>query len=233
MDVDHAGPDVVFELGQPLVLPVDEVDVGGAVVEHVDASERSTVAATCARPARRDVTSTCIADRVAADRGCDGLGAVERDVGDDDLRALGRHRGGAGAPHARAAADDERHLASEPASPLLLCDLNGCQGRYWPSPGSARPPRRPRPRRPRRRARPVDRAPARAARDRERLAQDVVLHQVRRLLVARHAVGERQHDVMRRRRRDAELAVRVLADLQPLELGHPGEALEAGSEPTQ
>ena len=39
VDVDDAPPDVVLELGETLVLRVDEVDVRGAVVEDVDPAE--------------------------------------------------------------------------------------------------------------------------------------------------------------------------------------------------
>ena len=59
-------------------------------------------------------TSTATATAAAA-RG-HRLGAREVDVGDRDARALGRHRDRAGPAHARAAADDERHLALEPSA---------------------------------------------------------------------------------------------------------------------
>ena len=72
--------------------------------------------------------------QAAAARGHD-LGALERDVGDDDARALGGHRDGAGPAHARAAADDERDLALEPSAHGRSSRRAwyGCQGRYWPS----------------------------------------------------------------------------------------------------
>jgi hypothetical protein len=111
MDVDHACPHVVLELGQPFVLCVDEVDVGCAVIEHVEATKTLDGLRHDALDAlgRRDVDMH--RRRVLADCCGDGLGAVEREVGDDDLRAVGRHRGRAGPPHPGAAADDERDLS--------------------------------------------------------------------------------------------------------------------------
>ena len=58
-----------------------------------------------------------------------------------------------------------------------------------------------------------------------------MLHQVRSLLMAFDAVRQRQHDVMRGRRGEPELAVRVLADLQPFVLGDPGEPVKAPDRP--
>src|SRR5207247_4047040 len=75
---------------------------------------------------------------------------------------------------------------------------------------------------------PVEPSPARAGRDRQRVTEDVVLNQMRGLLMPLDAVGQRQQDVMRGGRGDSELSVRVLADLQPFVRRNPGEALEAG-----
>src|SRR5215471_5987626 len=59
-------------------------------------------------------------------------------------------------------------------------------------------------------------APCRAVGDRQRLREDVVLHHRCRLLVTVDDVRQREQHVLVRGGRDAELAVRVLADLQAL-----------------
>ena len=120
VDVDDAAPDVVVELGQARVLRVDEVNVRGAVVEGVDAAEASDGLGdeVLHELGRGDVDLHAHGRAaVVGDRRGDGLGAVERDVGDDDRRALRGHRGRAGTSHPRAAADDERDLALQPAGP--------------------------------------------------------------------------------------------------------------------
>ena len=119
VDVDHAIPDLVVELGQPPIARVDEVDVGGAVVEGVDAAEASDGLGDEAL----DQLGRCDVDvhrnggpAVLGDRRGDGLCALERHVRDDDRRALGRHRRCAGASHSGTASDDERHLVLQPAT---------------------------------------------------------------------------------------------------------------------
>ena len=141
--------------------------------------------------------------------------------------------GRAGSTHARSAADDERHLARQSAALTVPPRELVVLPRQVLTLASV----------PRRRLRDrilvdldaeagaVDRSPARACRDRDRLGEDVVLHQVGGLLVALDAVWQRQHDVMARRGGEAELAVGVLADLQPFVMRDPGEPVEAADRP--
>ncbi len=76
-------------------------------------------------------------------------------------------------------------------------------------------------------SRAIDRSPAWAARDRDRLGEDVVLHQVCGLLMAFDAVGQGQDDMLTGSRGEAELTVRVLADLKPFVVRQPGKPVKA------
>ncbi len=58
-----------------------------------------------------------------------------------------------------------------------------------------------------------------------------MLHQVRGLLMSLDAVWQSQEDVLGCRRGKAELAVRVLADLEPFVIGSPGQPVEAPDRP--
>ena len=136
MDVDHPGPNIVFELGQAFVLRVDEVDVRGAVVEDVDAPEALDRVADQGLDERgRGDVDMHRRRAVAARRRGHGLRAFEGDVRDDDLRSFGGHRRCAGTPHPRAAADDERDLPGEPARHQRSSRASGAgrHGRYCPS----------------------------------------------------------------------------------------------------
>src|SRR6266540_1449777 len=75
-------------------------------------------------------------------------------------------------------------------------------------------------------ARTLDRSPPGAARDRDRLGEDVVLHQVRSLLMPLDAVGQGQDDMMAGCRGEPKLPVGVLADLKPFEVRQPGESVK-------
>ena len=72
----------------------------------------------------------------------------------------------------------------------------------------------------------VDATPVRPVRDRQLLAEHVVHHHLRRLLIALDGVRQRQQHVLAGGGRDAELAVGVLADLQALQLGDVREPRE-------
>ena len=115
------------------VLRVHERDVDGAVVDDVEPAEALDRDVDHALDAR-GVAHVHRDREAAAARGHD-LGALEGDVGDDDARALCRHRDRAGPAHARAAADDERDLALEASAHGRSSrpSRSGCQGRYWPS----------------------------------------------------------------------------------------------------
>ena len=58
VDVDHPLPDVVLELGQPPVARVDELNVGSAVVQGVEAAEPRDRVRDERSTSSADVTST-------------------------------------------------------------------------------------------------------------------------------------------------------------------------------
>src|SRR5262245_25076026 len=138
VDVDHALPDIVLQLGEALIARVDEVNICGAVVESVEAAEARD--RLCHHPLDQfrggDIHVHC--NSRAALR-CDGrahfLRALAHDVRNGDRRALGRHGDCAGASHPRPTAYHERDLSLQPARlhRSSSASWSSCHGRYWPS----------------------------------------------------------------------------------------------------